>query len=374
MAFVIVVTVALLVIATVTIINVLTLRRLRPTLTATTEQPLVSIMIPARNEAAVIEPTVRALLRQNYPNFEVIVLDDNSTDATSEKAQAAGGGRVKVLHGQPLPDGWLGKNWACQQMAAVAQGDILVFTDADVRWEPTALSAIIAEMQDTEADLLTVWPTQITQTWGERLVVPLMAFAIVGYLPLPLVHHSPFTAFAAANGQCLAFRRTAYDNIGGHRAVHDNIVEDVALAQRIKAAGLRLRMADGAGEILCRMYSSWTDVRDGFAKNILAGHGNSIVLLSLSTLFHWALFILPWLWLLLDQSNRLWAAALIAIGFGVRSLSATTTRQRGLDSLLMPVSVLLMSRIALQAVWWRYRYGGPRWKNRTINQPETAHG
>jgi hypothetical protein len=142
-------------------------------------------------------------------------------------------------------------------------------------WTPDALAALLALQVESDADLLTVWPTQETRTWAERLIVPLMALAIWAYLPIIPVHYTSWPAFAAANGQCLLFTRAGYRKSGGHTAVRDNVVEDVALARRIKGAGGRLRMADGGGLVGCRMYDGWTAVRDGFAKNILAGHGKA---------------------------------------------------------------------------------------------------
>ncbi len=332
------------------------------------QYPLVSILIPARNESAVIERTAQSILSQPYANFEFLILDDNSTDGTAEKAIAAADGdsRLKVLSGAALPPGWLGKNWACHQLGQAAHGEWLIFTDADVCWQPDALAALMSEIERTQADLLTVWPTQHTESWGERLVVPLMALAILGYLPLLLVHHTPWAAFAAANGQCLAFRRRAYEKIGGHTAVRDRIVEDVAFARHIKLAGLRLRMADGAGQITCRMYHDWSSARDGFGKNILAGHGDSVFFLAISAIFHWLIFIVPWIFLILGILP-LWSLALIVLGIGVRMLTAAATRQRLFDALLMPISAFLMTLIAIRAVWWRYRYGGPQWKGRTIS-------
>lgn len=325
--------------------------------------PRVSVLIPARNEAAVIGDTVRALLAQTYTQCEVLVLDDQSSDGTAEcaLAAAAGDSRLRVLSGKLLPDGWLGKNWACRQLAEAAEGETLIFTDADVRWEPEAVALLLGEMAARNADLLSVWPTQQTETWAERLVVPLMALAIIGYLPLPAVHHLPWPIFAAANGQCLAFRRPAYEAVGGHAAVRDQVVEDVALARRIKAARLKLRLADGQRQINCRMYSGWPEVRDGFAKNILAGHGGSVAFLLLSTVFHWIVFVLPWLLWPLDWRFGLLAAA----GVAVRAMSAAATKQRIGDALLMPASSLLMTAIAFRSIAWHYR-GGPRWKGRVV--------
>jgi chlorobactene glucosyltransferase len=147
-------------------------------------------------------------------------------------------------------------------------------------------------------------------------------------------------------------------------------VEDVQLARRVKAADLRLRMADAAGLIQTRMYHDWRAVHEGYAKNILAGHGNSVGLLLLSIGFHLAIFVAPWIWLLAGGSRLfalvlpLWPVLLILLGVTVRGLTAYATRQRIRDSWLLPISVLLMSWIALLAIWWRVRYGGPRWKGR----------
>lgn len=361
-------TFALIVIALLAVMNTLVFPRLRP-VPAMPRGPLVSVLIPARNESAVIADTVRGVLSQAGANLELIVLDDNSTDGTAEIARAAGAGdpRLRVLCGAALPQGWLGKNWACHQMAGAARGALLLFSDADVRWQSGALASLLAMHERTSADLLTIWPTQHTETWGERLVVPLMALAILGYLPLPLVHFSPFGVFAAANGQIMLFRREVYQRIGGHAAVRANIVEDVTLARRTKQAGLRLRMADGAGLIGCRMYRSWPAVRDGFGKNILAGHGDSVPFLALSTAFHLTVFLWPWLWLVAQPG--IWSLGLVALGVGVRALTAAATRQRITDALLMPLSACLMTLIAGRAVWWRWRFGGPRWKDRAIAGP-----
>lgn len=339
------------------------------------EAPLISILIPSRNEAAVIRETVRGILAQTYTNFELIVLDDNSSDGTGDLACAAANGdpRLRVLNGAPLPEGWGGKNWACHQLAEAASGAWLLFTDADVRWQPAALSALAAHMARTRADLLTVWSTQLTHTWAERLIVPLMAFAIFAYLPVIMVHYSRWMIFAAANGQVMLFRRAAYQTIGGHAAVRAKVVEDVALARRIKAARLRLRMFDGAGLIGCRMYNGWAAVRDGFAKNILAGHGNSLPFLLISTALHWFAFVLPFVWLV--PSNFAVLPLMLCLGIiALRMLTAAATRQRLLDAILMPISVMLMTRIAAHAIYWRLRYGGVQWKGRTLPTKEAAHG
>lgn len=350
-----------------------------PRLQTTTHQPAgdlltcVSVLIPARNEAAVIGESIQLLHAQEYAAREMLILDDNSEDGTGHLAgQAAGGANdVRILAGAPLPAGWMGKNWACHQLAHHAQGDILLFTDADVRWQPGALESVVDLLSRTDADLLTVWPTQITISWGERLTVPLIAMTVLAYLPVQLAHDFYHPLAAAANGQCMAFRRAAYEAAGGHAAVRGEIVEDVRLAQRIKAAGLKLRMADGAGLVTCRMYGGSKAALDGLAKSMLAGHGNRSLLLLLSTSAHLLLFLWPWLWLAIGRTWVLpgwpaWPLALMTAGVGLRGITARASGQRVGDALLMPISALLMTWITLRTLWWRVRYGGVRWKGRVV--------
>lgn len=368
----------LLIFALTAILNALTFPRLRrkpnSQLPITNYQPPMTILLPMRNESAVIADTVRSLLAQDVSNLEILILDDHSTDNSAEIARAAAGDdpRLRVIAGKPLPPGWTGKVWACHQLSEQATGEYLLFTDADVRWGSGALSALMAEAQQTKADLLTVWPTQITRTWGERLVVPLMAFTVLAYLPVLAVHHLPWPVFSAAMGQCLLFRRESYLKIGGHAAIKNHILDDMAFAHAIKRNRLRLRMADANGLIQTRMYQNWLQVRDGFAKNILAGHGNSVPFLFFSTVFHWWLFVIPWFLFFAAILTGHFSlitdyCLLITLTLLTRALTAATSRQRILDALLMPVSVFLMTIIAFRAIQWRFT-GGPQWKGRTITK------
>jgi chlorobactene glucosyltransferase len=379
---------ALVLIALVSVINALTFPRLGADHSLPQDLcPTVSILIPARDEAGVIAGMVRGLLSQAglsgeaACNFKVLVLDDASSDGTGQAAlQAAGADTHFCLlssrgEQDDLPADWTGKNWACHRLSQQADGEILIFTDADMRWQPGALYALVYLMQRTQADVLTVWPTQEVHTWAERLVVPLMNFAIMGYLPELAVRFLPWASLAAANGQCIAFRRQAYERIGGHQAVRETVVEDVALARAAKRAGLRLVMALGDGLITGRMYSDWREVRHGFGKNILAGHGGQPLFLLTSTLLHWALFLLPWLLLfycLLFSATcsrfiLYFSLSAISLGVAARALSAAANRQPLFDALLLPISVLLLTIIAGQSLWWHFRQGGPQWKGRIIS-------
>ena len=333
--------------------------------------PSISVMIPARNEAAVIAEAVRKVLRQTYHRFEFLLLDDHSDDGTSAVAQESTGSdsRFHILDGSPILPDWLGKNWACEQLAARAKGETLIFVDADVHWQPDALAALLCKLEQSGADMLAVWPTQHTVTWAERCCVSLMAFAIHAYLPVLGVHYTRYALLAASNGQSLDFRWRAYRLLGGHAAVRGKVLDDVGLARLAKKAGLRLRMAEADGLITCRMYRDWLSVRDGFAKNILAGYGNAAGLV-VGTVFHWLVFLAPWLLLGLGiaraqmPGHPSWALLLISAGLAVRAFTAWRSGQRVGDALLLPVSVLLMTCIFAQALWWQLRYGGPLWKGR----------
>lgn len=360
------------VMAGITISNLIFFPHLRALSVINKQTPRVSVLIPARNEAAVIQQTLKMHLAQTYPNFEVLLLDDQSDDGTGDLARALNDPRLRVLNGTPLPEGWLGKNWACQQLASAAVGEILVFTDADVRWKPQALESLVAEMNRTYADLVTVWPTQITLTRAERLVVPLMALVIVGYLPIIGTHYTRLPGFAAANGQCMMWRRGAYQKVGGHTSVRDNVLEDVTLARIARQNRLKLRMFDGNHLISCRMYTDWPSVRNGYAKNILAGYGGKVSFLLLATVFHWLIFVFPWLLLIAGLTPPFsmyapWAVLLVVMGVCLRMATAAFSRQRLQDSLLMPLSVILMTIIAFQSIRWHYS-GGPRWKGRQIKK------
>jgi len=358
--------------AAIAILNTIAYPRLRPV--RPEQQPLVSVIIPARNEARNIGAAVRGLLDQDYSNLEVLVLDDQSEDGTGAVATetAAGDPRLRLLRGESLPAGWLGKNWACHQAGLQARGEVLIFTDADVRWQPQAISALLGVMEQTEAGLLAVWPRQITHTWGERLVVPMMSFTVLAYLPELAVRKMPQPSLAAATGQCLAFRREAYEQAGGHAAVRSSVLDDMSLAWNVKRAGIRMAQALSCGLIETRMYDGWLAVKAGYAKNILAGHGGKPILLLASAIFHWALFLLPWLWLavglLIPEKPSGWAAlpgSALLLALGVRLLTAAAARDRWSEAFLLPVSTILMTIIAAQAMLWKWR-GGATWKGREI--------
>ena len=269
-------------------------------------QPLVSICIPARNEEAVIQRCVESILKQTYKNYELLVLNDQSEDKTGDilNSIASIHSNMSVFSGAPKPPDWLGKPWACHQLSEKAKGDILVFIDADTWWDPHALTHIVQAFDQHKLDALTVWPQQHCGGFWEHTVIPMIYHALNALLPVELVHKEPSwipsslqnnwrTSFAAACGQCLAFTRTCYDSIAGHESVKNEVVEDVQLAKHIRQSNYVLRMYNGVGSIHCRMYTSEREIWNGLRKNFLAGFNNNLVFFFLAATLHTVVYIIP---------------------------------------------------------------------------------
>src|SRR5574342_49502 len=236
--------------------------------------PLISVCIPARNEERNIRACVEAILAQDYPNLEVIVLDDRSTDATPEILRGAFGAtqndRLTIISGSDLPEGWAGKPHALYQASAVARGRWLCFVDADTFAAPQALSSCYVKAIETKADMFTILTFQIMGTFWEKAVLPLVMTALpVGFTPRKV--NDPKRKDAIANGQFIMVKRSVYDAIGGHESVKDQIVEDKAIAERVKWNGYRLVVANGYAVARTRMYTSLPEMWEGWTKNIYLG-------------------------------------------------------------------------------------------------------
>jgi chlorobactene glucosyltransferase len=237
--------------------------------------PSVSIVVPARNEALNIEACVRSLVASDYPDFEVIVVDDRSEDGTGELARALEPGnakRVVVLDGTELPDGWLGKPWACAQGAKVATGELLLFTDADTTHRPALLERAVLGMAEDQADLLTLLGRQLMESFWERLMQPhIFLLMLLRYPDFERIAKRGHWRDALANGQFMFFRRDSYEALGGHEAVHREVVEDQALAQLVKRSGRCLSVRAAEDDFATRMYRSLSDIVEGWTKNIVLG-------------------------------------------------------------------------------------------------------
>ena len=339
------------------------------------EEPLVSVLVPARNEERSIEGCIRSLLAQEYGRFEVIVLDDGSTDRTGDilrsLAHSRQGGRLRILGGRPLPEGWHGKAWACQQLGEAARGDMLLLTDADTRHAPDSVSRAVLALQEEGAEMLSLTPRQEVVTFGEKLVVPLVYFILLCYLPLRFVRTRPEPPFCFANGQFILFTRESYERIGGHAAVRSDIVEDVWLCKAVKRSGGRVVSRDGTGTVSCRMYRSFSEVWEGFTKNLFAGLGYNSIGLFVFMLMTALVYIVPYGFVFGAVFHGdlspvgFWLPVLqICIALVCRVLIALRFRQPLPEALLHVLSQIVMLFVAARSFSLVVFGGGVRWKGR----------
>lgn len=237
--------------------------------------PNLSIVVPARNEERQIETCVRSLLTQRYPNFEVIVVDDRSTDATAGILEhlATEDPRLRVIHGAPLPEGWIGKPWALTQGMRHAHGAWLLFTDADTTHEPLASASAVRYALARGVSFLSLLPTQRFETAAERIFLPTILWMIAfGIGSLEAINDPKRTDAAIFNGQYLLCERSAFEAIGGHERVHASIAEDFDLARAVKIDGRFRSMLVGASDLVyTRMYRTFREIWNGFSKNLYIG-------------------------------------------------------------------------------------------------------
>jgi glycosyltransferase involved in cell wall biosynthesis len=341
----------------VALLNAFTFRRLVPG-EASAPRSGVSILVPARDEEETLPRTLPRLLAQGAD--EVLVLDDGSRDATRAVVErlALHDARLRLVPGEPLAEGWSGKNWACHQLAREATGDVLLFTDADVTWSPGALSALLAVHAREDADLLTVWPRQRCVTLGERAVVPLVDMLLISTLPALLAPLPWPASLTGANGQCMLWRRAAYDAVGGHAAVQGEVLEDVRLAQLAKGAGRKVVLRLGGRMLETRMYRSYAEAVMGFGKNALAAAGGRrwalVALLAINLLT----YTLSWplaLWV----DARWWAVAIA--GVLLRALTNGVSLRSPLEAVLQPIGALAFAPIVALSLRWAGAY---EWRGR----------
>jgi chlorobactene glucosyltransferase len=242
----------------------------------------VSVLVPARNEAHNLPKLFAALQRLQWPKLELLLLNDHSEDATAavateqaHKLPAANWQNIEVLNGQPLPEGWLGKSWACHQLAAQAQGRYLLFLDADVSPQPQLVQSLFGYAQQQKLAVLSLFPQQQMLSFAERVVVPIMHLLLLGLLRLRWVLQLPLPSMAAANGQCMFIEKNFYRHHQLHQQVKSSLVEDIAIMRYTKQQQARGAVLLGNGHISCRMYTNYKEAVSGFTKNLLAGFGGS---------------------------------------------------------------------------------------------------
>ena len=336
--------------------------------------PSLAVLIPARNEAHNLPACLENLAAQDYAGrFEVWVLDDHSTDGTGEIIArfSERDGRFRYLKGQPLPEGWLGKHWACQQLAEASQAEIYLFLDADTRLAPSTLRVAVGTMLDENIDLLSLVPLEEMLTWGERLILPYFLWALMAFYPLGLAFTLRWSWFSFTIGQFMLFRRSAYFAIGGHAAVRDDVVDDMALGRKVSAAGYCWRLMDGTVLVRCRMYHSFGEAWRGFSKNLFPVLGGRVLpflfvysWLGWVIFQPWAVVISAWLGFSLNADV---GKALIAIGLALSLFTMAYVRLKVPVYLVAfyPMTMALNLMIGLYSLVLSLQ-GKASWKGRRL--------
>lgn len=326
----------------------------------------VSVLVPARNEAHRIGPTIRSLLDQRgLDDAEILVLDDRSTDGTADVVTGTANGdvRVRLLTGAEPPPGWLGKPHACAQLSAAARGEVLVFVDADVVLSPDAVAAGVAMLRTPQPlDLLSPWPRQLAAGWAGRLVQPLLAWSWLTTLPLRIAERSGRPSMAAANGQFLLVTAEALACAGGWAAVADAVLDDIFLARAVRASGGRTGIADGSSLAVCRMYASGRELRDGYCKSLWAAFGSPAGAVAVATALT-VVYVLP-------AAAALTGSRTGAVGYAAGVLGRLVAARWcgsgfAWEALAHPLSVLALLELLASSFAGRRR-GTLQWKGRPV--------
>ncbi len=343
------------------------------------DPPLVSVIVPARNEAHNIARCVTSILSATYPNLEVIVVDDNSNDGTASAAQQAAKGdpRLRVVTCLPLPEGWFGKQWACTAGANIARGSVLQFTDADTVHSPDLVTRSINAMRRARAQMFTVAGHQELGGFWERVIQP-QVFTILSmrYGGTESITQATSVSNKIANGQCIFVTHDSYNSIGGHGSVRSSVAEDLMLAQKFFAARKRVVVMLGVNQLSTRMYGSLREIVNGWRKNVFAGGLDSVPFGRIGRTFFPLFLLMPPLLELLPVLALIFAAFGLTTGttvllWAVISCAASliwwivvyvTVRENPLYALAYPLGALVLLYIFLTAVIRGRRVS---WKGRT---------
>lgn len=323
----------------------------------------ISLLIPARNEEKNISNILDSILLEDYKNFEIIVLNDSSTDKTEDilKLYIQKDSKIRYLSGKELPEGWLGKNWACHQLADQAKGKYLLFLDADTIIERGTINSSLNYLKNNDLKLLSLFPDQIMLTLGEKLTVPLMHNILLSLLPLLSIKNTKYSSLAAANGQFMFFDAENYKINQWHQLAKKEITEDIKIIRLMKIKGYKTMTLLGNNLVKCRMYQSLEESINGFSKNIILMLGGSITFLFIYLAF------MSWIWIYLIFNFSFFnLVPIILIVITQRTLISYISNQNLLDNLIFyPIQIILLNFISFLSLYKKISKK-QTWKGRKI--------
>jgi len=330
---------------------------------SSSEQPVVSVIVPARNEEACLGACLQSLVEQTGVTFEVIVVDDGSTDQTRSIAESFSG--VAVIEPGPLPAGWTGKNNAVTAGAKAARGEWLLFTDADTVHKPGSMARAIDEASKHQADLLSYSPQQEVHGFWEKAVMPVIFAELARkYPPAKISDFS--TNMAAANGQYLLIRRASYEAIGGHAAVATSLLDDVALARLVRDRGCKIRFRYGSDAVRTRMYRSFQQLREGWTKNLSLLFPSPVWLATLRTLEFVAVIVCSMLGIVALVAHEWRQAGIFFVPLFLTLRRIAKAHFSWSSNLLGIVGLPVFSYFLLRSKLF-YKRGKVSWKGRTYS-------
>ena len=322
----------------------------------------VAVLLPVRNEAANIVELVQSLKAQTgISELKFYFLDDNSEDETLEilKSEVAGDKRFSISRGQQLPEDWLGKPWALEQLRNQAKADYIVNIDADVRLEPGAICATINLLNDKELDFVSPYPKQIAKSFGERMVQPLLQWSWLSTVPLRVAEKSGRPTLAVANGQFFAVREGALSAVSGYSVSKSAVLDDLELARTLLRSGFKGCVAEGSHIATCHMYISWAEVKAGYGKSLWAAFGSKFGS-AIAIAFLFLTGILPLIGVIAGFTAGFYAFEFVIVS---RIIAARVSGGRFIDAFLHPISALILIYLIIYS--WSAR-GKVQWKGRTL--------
>ncbi|MDC0206804.1 glycosyltransferase family 2 protein [Nitrospinae bacterium] len=355
-------------------LNIVYLVRLQPLVKPISNPPPLSVCVPARNEERGVEACLNSLLNQNYPNFEVIAIDDHSTDRTGDimRNLAQENSRLKVLKAADLPEGWLGKPFALHQAFKVTRGEYLLFTDADPVFKPTALNTAVHVMRERDLDVLTLMPKAEFGSFWERAVQPVI-FGFIASLTQFKNVNDPDHRSAMGFGAFLMFRRSAYEKIGGHEAGKSDVLEDVLIAKRAKRAGLKLFVADAKQLFSIRMYFGLKEIWFGWEKNMFLAMKKSVLKATYNVAVVLGFVFTPYIILainIFEQIGWLWIGMAVVGVVLVSAAAYKTCDEMELhrnNAVLFPMGALVMAAIMANSMFHTLVRKKTKWRGRVYS-------